>query len=148
MGLTRKQQSIVVIVAAILMVSSSVLTLVFTGALKLNFGAERDTGHKNITFTDANMACEQTVEDEFSGRLKTYFVDSHSSRYDHNSFLYKIFLEADVVADGGRVAQVYVVCFVDAGDGNIDKLEYLEKSDAPKGQAIRKGGDKFIEWPQ
>jgi len=101
-----------------------------------------------LTMTNATLACEQRMHSEFDTKLSSYFVDSHSSRFDAKSFLYKIFLQAYTKSEKHRETEFFITCYVRSSSGRISKFEVFENKEQKDGEAIRRGGDKFIEWPQ
>ena len=144
---TRKQQIVVASLAAALLL----LTVSTAGFLLLREsggnGASSDA-YKNVTFTDAVLACEQSTKNNYNQRIKNLMVDSHSSRYDNAYGRYKIFLKADMISEeSGEVALHYVNCFVNSSSGDIQKYEVFEDSEEEVSPV--KGGDtNAFGWPK
>ncbi len=142
------KQNVFVVVAAIATIVISVLiTLVFSGAL-FDMGDGQEKGYRNVTFTDAVLTCQARTRDHFGDELALLTVDNHSSRFESDVYLYKIFLTADIREKAHQTIMFYITCYVRSGSGRIAKFETFEDKEAPKGKAIKKGGDKFIEWPR
>ena len=146
--MNRKQQSRLVIIGAVLVICASATTAYVVDRMKNLDGEFGSEGYRNVTFTDANIRCEHEVKAAFGERLLRYHVDTHSSRYDDAERLYKIFMVAYVGAPKMQGVEMYVTCLISAANGRIDTFEYIENMDTPSGGAIRKGGEKFIQWPQ
>lgn len=146
MNKNQKQNTLVVLGAVGIVVVSALATVAFTTGLMGSMGRD-DEGYKNITFTDATIACEEEVVDTFGKKLSQKVVDNHSSRFESQVGLYKIFLSA-YTKNKNQTVEYFVSCFVQARNGRISKFETFENKEAPKGEAIKKHSDKFIEWPQ
>lgn len=147
MAESRKTQNLIVIVLAVLVIASSVLTTVYVSKKMASSNAEQQ-GYQNVTFTDATLTCEKEAKDSFGNSLSQLVFDSHSSRFDSTVFIYKIFLQAYVNKKNAEATEFYITCYVKSSNGRISKFEIFENVDAPKGEAQKQGGDKFIEWPQ
>lgn len=139
------QNIVVILVAVAVIVISGILTVGFSN-LSLTGGSDSDM-YKNVTFTDAVLTCEQKVKKEFGSSLSQSVVDNHSSRYENNVGLYKIFIQAYEKNKKG-VTEHYVTCYVAARNGKVDTFEVFENKEAPQGKAIKKNGDKLFDWPQ
>jgi len=110
--------------------------------------AEAQQVYQNITFTDAVLSCEKQALGEFSSGLSQLVLDRHSSRYENEAFAYKIFLMAYTKASNNEVTEFFITCYVKSSNGRISKFDMFENVESPESGAIKKGGDKFIEWPQ
>ncbi|WP_370980346.1 hypothetical protein [Agaribacterium sp. ZY112] len=148
MNLSRRQQSIFVIAGAVLVVLASTVTVMVNIELEKRQALEK-VAYQNHTFTDASLLCEDELRSEFASDLTQHYVDMHSSRYDELENAFKVFMVASL-GSGKNAADVYVTCEVSARTGNIKVFEFIDTGDssANKSKAIRKGGEKFIEWPQ
>ena len=143
----KRTQNIIVIISAVAAVGGlALVTVAFTTGLFQGAGND-GKGYKNTTFTDATLACEKEVTDEFGKKLSQKVVDNHSSRFENQTGLYKIFLKAYTKVSG-RTSEYYISCFVWARNGRISKFEVSQNQEAPKTEAITRGSDKFIGWPQ
>jgi len=129
-----------------LLVLSAVVTTVYVSSAMQN--KQEEQGYQNITFTDAVLTCEKDGRSEFGADLSQIVVDRHSSRYDNNAFVYKIFLMAYTKGEENKTIEYFVTCYVKASNGRISKFEVFENAEVQEGEAIKRGGDKFIEWPQ
>ena len=144
MAKSGNKQNIVLVVIAFFVIALSILvTLYFSGL----WSSPPKEGYKNVTFTDAVLRCEDKTRRHFGKKLKLFFVDDHSSRYDANAYMYKIFLEAFVQKSKKRV-QFFVNCYVSAERGRIKKFETFEQVDGKKGEAKTKDSDKLMIWPE
>jgi hypothetical protein len=143
--MTKRTQNIVTIAAALLVLVVSVLvTLYFSGA----FSPKASPNYQNITMTDARLACEERMHRDFGSDLSNYFLDAHSSRHDSAKSLYKIFLQAYTENSDHEITEFFITCYVRSRNGRVSKFEVFENKEQKEGEAIRRGGDKFIEWPQ
>lgn len=143
--MTKKNQNILIVVLAIAVLSASVLvTLYFSGA----FRGTSQVAYQNVTMTDATLACEERMQSEFDSDLRNHFVDNHSSRYDSKKFIYRIFLQAYTQNKQYEVTEFFITCYVKPSTGRISKFEVFENKEQNGDEPIRRGGDKFIEWPQ
>lgn len=141
-----KQNTYVVIAAVGIVLISALVTAAFSSGLLEGRGGE-DNKYRNITFTDATLRCEEEVDEKFRRYDSQRVLDNHSSRFENAVGLYKIFFNV-FTKRKNETAEYYVSCFVRSRDGRIDKFEVSENKEAPKGEAIKKHSDKFIEWPQ
>jgi hypothetical protein len=147
MALSRKKQNLIVIVIAVVIILSSIVTTVYVSEVM----GERDSdnrGYQNVTFTDAVLACESDTKQEFGSSLSQLVIDRHSSRYDADAFVYKIFLEAYTPKGTNELSEFFVTCYVKSSNGRVSRFDVFENVESNDSEAVRKGGDKFIEWPQ
>ena len=105
------------------------------------------SSYKNVTFTDATLTCKEAAHNEFSESLQSVMVDNHSSRYEHNYFLYKIFLQADTTEKANETTLYYINCYVKASNGNIETFDVFEDIDTAKSGLGTKPGN-FFNWPR
>lgn len=141
-----KQNVLVVCGAIALIVLSASITVVFTSGV-LDRDDASAGGFKNITFTDATITCDEELASSFSRDESQRVLDNHSSRFENELSVYKIFYDV-YVKDKKQNKEFYVTCIVRARDGKIIKFELLENQEESGTEPIKKGGDKFIEWPR
>jgi len=126
-GTTRKQNYAVVAVAIVVVVGSVFFTLYLAGVLFAPREGGNSRGYNNITFTDAVLSCREDTSDTYGKRIRNLVTDNHSSRFDDQQFVYKIFLKMDLYEiDGKGVKLHYVNCFVRSSNGNIVKYEVYQ----------------------
>lgn len=103
--------------------------------------------HRNITFTDAVLACRAEAESKLPKGLFTLTLDDHSSRFEQGERLYKIFLQAQVrqAPDDTDTVGVAVYCFVKADRGFVSYYEQLEQTDEGAPVLNKPGG--VFGWP-
>ncbi len=104
-------------------------------------------GYKNITFTDAVLACRSEAESKLPRGLFTLTLDDHSSRFEQGEGLYKIFFQAQVkrAPDDTDTVGVAVFCFVKADRGFVSYYEQLEQTDESAPVLDKPGG--VFGWP-
>lgn len=121
-------------------------TLWFSGAMQQ--GASLEQGYENVTFTDAQMTCNETVRNQYGASLLRLEPDNHSSRYEHSAHQYKIFYKAIVSSGKGasNPAEFYVSCLVNASRGGIDEFDAAEQKEISSG-AQRKSEGGVFGWP-
>lgn len=142
-----KKQKIILISSPIIAIAISVITtLYFTGHISMGF-MQGKSSYKNVTFTDATLTCKEAAHNEFSESLQSVMVDNHSSRYEHNYFLYKIFLQADTTEKANETTLYYINCYVKASNGNIETFDVFEDIDTAKSGLGTKSGN-FFNWPR
>ncbi len=147
MSMSRTKQNLVVTCLALTVILCSIATTVYVNDQIKSSNADGQ-GYQNITFTDAVLACDKKSRAEFGSSLSQLVVDRHSSRFDTRAFVFKIFLVAYSKKDKHETSEFFITCYVKSSNGRISKFETFENSGAKEGEAIKKGGDKFIEWPQ
>ena len=108
---------------------------------------QRKSNYQNVTFTDAALTCQEATRNKFDENLKSVMVDNHSSRYEHNNFLYKIFLQADTTDKANKNTLYYINCYVKASNGSIDTLDVFENKDTSKSGLGTNPGN-FFNWPR
>ena len=141
------RQTLSVLVFAVLIIFVAAGTTVYVST-QFNTSSSEEEGYKNVTYTDAVLTCEAEGRAEFGQRLDQLIVDRHSSRFESDVFLYKIFLKAYTKTDIGEVTEFFLTCFVKSSNGRISKFDVFENVKGNEGGAIKQGGEKFIEWPQ
>lgn len=114
------------------------------------FGPEprKTPGYRNITFTDALVACEDKARATHGDSLQQLVVDDHSSRFDTRTDRYKIFFTATMASfnEESAVAEFYINCFVSTYRGRITSFEiYENKEDST--DAIRQDEGGIFGWP-
>lgn len=143
----RRQERLVIFIALVIVVSSILTTLHFTGVL---WGGGRGTeAFQNITFTDAVLTCEQRTRGEFPRQLHSLTLDDHSSRFDSLGNEYKIFLRATLLKPGSRegTGEMFVTCIVNGAHGRTTAYEALEQQNSPTDVIRRDTGGAF-GWPR
>ncbi len=133
---SRKQNTLVITFALVVVCSSVFLTLYATGVL---FGsADTDEkGYQNVTFNDAVVTCSDNTRDTYGKKIRNLVVDNHSSRFDDRQYLYKIFLKMDLYnADGNGAALHYINCFVRSGNGALRKYEVFREEESGSSKPI------------
>jgi hypothetical protein len=146
---TRKQNIVVLTVAAAIILLSVVMTLLFSGRFLegLLFDSS-NKGYQNITFTDAVITCRERTESQFGRRLRTLELDNHSSRFDEREFVYKIFIRVETpAAKAGGLTQHYVNCFVKSSSGRIGKFEAWEDRQE-KVSPVTEDDTNMFGWPR
>ena len=144
---TSKKQKIILISSPVVAIAISVITtLYFTGHISMGF-MQGKSSYKNVTFTDATLTCKEATRNKFNESLQSVMVDNHSSRYEHNHFLYKIFLQADTTEKADKTTLYYINCYVKASNGSIDTFDVFEDKDTAKSGLGTKAGN-FFNWPR
>ncbi|WNO08782.1 hypothetical protein [Teredinibacter sp. KSP-S5-2] len=147
MKLTTKQNLGVVIGGVAVVVLASFLTLYFSGVIFPDGFGGKKKGYQNVTFTDAVLTCEKETRDSYGNKIKLLTVDNHSSRYEQNAFLYKIFLKMNLRNKENKPALHYISCFVKSSNGRIAKYDVYEEKES-KTEANRKGDSNAFGWPR
>lgn len=141
----RKQERLVIWGGVLIIVTSVVMTLWVSGAL---FKFDSSGGYKNVTFTDALLACQKQSRELYEGKLQRLVTDDHSSRYDNASNRYKIFFDATMSsqksASGSK--EFYINCFVNADGGRISGYDTYEQKENTT-EAIRQDKGGLFGWP-
>lgn len=145
-SISKKQKAILICSPAIAVALTVITTLYFTGYINMGF-IQRKSNYKNVTFTDATLTCQEAARSKFSESLQSLMIDSHSSRYEHNHFLYKIFLQADTTEKAGKTTLYYINCYVEASNGSIGTFDVFEDKDTTKSGLGAKAGN-FFNWPR
>lgn len=128
MSKSNKKQNTYVIAISVLAVILSVLFTLYATGVIFNGESDNSSGYQNITFTDAVTTCRRTTKEDYGDRIRNLVTDSHSSRYDGKSFLYKIFLQMDLYNKERSKARLYYInCFVRASNGSVRKFEAFEE---------------------
>lgn len=144
---TRKQQILVIIAAGIFLVIASITATYFFKTGRLVVGAD-DSGYKNVTFTDAVLACEHEIKERYEKRILNYALDNHSSRYETRLFTYKIFFKANLVTREKKHGNLhYINCFVNAEDGRVSKFEIFEETETET-EAVTENETNAFGWPK
>lgn len=144
---TNKRQKIILISSPFIAITISVVTtLYFTGHLNMGF-MQHKSNYKNVTFTDATLTCKEATRSKFSENLQSVMIDNHSSRYEHNHFLYKIFLQADTTEKANETTLYYINCYVKASNGSIDTFDVFEDKDTAESGLGTEPGN-FFNWPR
>ncbi len=124
---SKKQNTYVITVSIGVLVASVFITLYATGVLFGGSGAD-SKGYRNVTFTDAVLACQNTTKENYGERIRNLVIDNHSSRFDDKQFLYKIFLKMDLYDKNRTKARLhYINCFVKSSNGRVRKFEAFEE---------------------
>lgn len=148
MASPKASQNITVIAGAVGIIALAVCsTLYFTGQLDIGKGAGEE-GYRNVTFTDAVLACQEEVRDEFDNKLQHMLVDSHSSRFDNADSFYKIFLTVEAKGKSSTANQFFINCYVVSSNGRIKEFEIFEQKEVKKSQAIKRDDDKIFQFPE
>lgn len=108
---------------------------------------QHKSNYKNVTFTDATLTCKEATRSKFSENLQSVMIDNHSSRYEHNHFLYKIFLQADTTEKANETTLYYINCYVKASNGSIDTFDVFEDKDTAESGLGTEPGN-FFNWPR
>ena len=146
---TRKQRVIVLSSAFAIITISVIATLHIT----LNNGSvwpAGESGYQNVTFTDAVLHCEKETRRTYSKNIKQLVIDNHSSHYDDNLFIYKIFFKADMKSEDSKNKSTnlfYVNCFVKSRNGQISKYEVFEEVDEVT-KPVTKNETNAFGWPK
>jgi len=145
----QKQNKIVIIVAAVIILASVFLTLAVSGRLGGLLGSSEGRGYQNITFTDAVLTCRDYAVKAFGDDLRTLEVDDHSSRFDQREFVYKIFLKVETPAAKQLpgLSLHYVNCFVRSSSGRISKYESYEDKEQ-KVSPVTGDDTNLFGWPR
>lgn len=139
---SKKQNTAVVLGAVGVVVVAVLITLYATGML-FQLGSGSESGYQNVTFTDAVMTCRGRIEDNYGDQIRSLVTDNHSSRYDQQASLYKIFLKLDLYKkDRSQASEHYVNCFVRGSSGRVRKFEVLDAEEA-KGGSPSDGTNMF-----
>ncbi len=142
----RKRNLWVIIVAVLVVLATALLAV--TVSLQRGQGSASES-YRHVSFTDATVRCQQEARDDFGSELKQLALDRHSSRYDDAQNAYLVFMRVDMPGKNFSTLEYFVDCYVSARSGKITKYDVHENlAGAKKSEAIRKGGDKLIEWPQ
>lgn len=142
-----KKKKIILICSPVVAVALTVITtLYFTGHMSMGF-MQRKSHYTNVTFTDATLTCQEATRNKFSKNLQSLIIDNHSSRYEHNHFLYKIFLQADTTEKSDKTTLHYINCYVKASNGRIDTFDVYEDIDSAKSGLGTEPGN-FFNWPR
>lgn len=149
---TAKLNVIVVSFAALFVVVATLVTLYSTGITLeiagMRLGSDEGGGYQNITFTDAVMACNEATEDRYGARIRNIEVDNHSSRYDGDAYLYKVFLKMDMYDKKAVNTQLhYINCFVRATNGSIRRYDVFEDA-GKKDKGIDTYGTNLFGMPK
>lgn len=88
-------------------------------------GGESKAAYRNVTMTDAYMDCEKAMKKAFGRSLKSYGMDSLSTRYDQARQKYLIFFDAQITQpDTGLPENNFVTCEV-TNAGEIDRFSLM-----------------------
>ncbi len=143
-----KQEFLVIFAATLIVISAVFATLWVSGFFQQQFSSNKETGYKNVTATDAQLACEAHTSNQFGSSLDRMVVDDHSSRYEHKSGTYKVFIKAEVGGDRKTpAANYYVSCFVAGKNGAVIDFDAFEDKEI-KAEAIRKKDTNLFGWPK
>lgn len=146
---SKKQNLFVLIGAAAILVALVIFTMIASGVINFS-GESARAGYKNTTFTDAVVTCDKEVRTTYGKRIQTLMVDNHSSRYEQDSNLYKIFLQMTLYEKKqGEIKNMYVNCFVGAGRGSIKNIVYLDgESSSSSNSESSDDGTNFFGIPK
>ncbi len=143
----QRRQELIVIWGALVIIAVSVLmTLWFSGVL---FGGNGESsGYQNVTFTDAQLICENASREQYSGKLQRLNADDHSSRFDSRTNQYKIFFNATIASPQSETgsSEFFISCYVSAERGRIADYDASEKKEQ-RAEAIRKDEGGMFGWP-
>lgn len=118
-----KQDYWVIIGASVIILSSVLTTLIAS-----YFLAREEPNFKNVTLTDAVMACESEIRSKFGPQLAKMTVDNHSTRLDQSSDSFKTFFDVEIKREQSHPKGLYVNCFVNASKGNVIRFRSFDKS--------------------
>lgn len=127
-------QTVGVLVVALSVIALSVVaTLGFSGNLDLSsfgIGGSGENTYRNITFTDAQLACEEEARKDFGNRLKLITLDTASSRFDASSNRYRMYFKLSMLPRLGANRDIpvnfFLNCFVHGGRGKVTHFESVE----------------------
>jgi hypothetical protein len=131
-----------VVVLFILISVSTVATLMLTGTVAIPTGKASPISY----IVDAEKVCVRRVRADHGAAVNAVVVDDRSSTFDESSGLYKLFYDLTLYRDGdpnAGVSTFYVNCFVSSSQGNVSRIEYLEKLDFKPKPVRRKTGNAF-----
>lgn len=89
---------------------------------------------------DAEIMCEVEMKDRLGDTLLRHYMDTHSSRLDQNSGIFRLYFKADI-GDLYKYDEVNVHCFVDKWDKD---LAYYREFN-PNLKAIKSSDIKFFK---
>lgn len=75
----------------------------------------------------ASAVCEERLRRSFQSSLVRYFQDDHSSYFDNESQLYKLYYKVDV-GSVNDYSQTEVYCHVSAVEARIDYYKEISKT--------------------
>lgn len=131
---SRRLNTIVIVVAGLVILASVAITLYVNGVIFGPAGGAVKQGYQNVTYNDAAIECREASENRYGEKIRNLAVDAHSSRFDKRQYLYKIFLNMDLYTKNGRGATLhYISCFVRASNGSIVKYD-VSAEDAKGGR--------------
>lgn len=139
----KTKQNIIVVIVALIVIALSVVVTVFVNKFSMEQSGSSTGGYQNVTFTDAVVACREETFDTYGSRIRNLVTDNHSSRFDGKRYIYKIFLEVDLVGKKDKTSKLhYVNCFVRSKNGNISKYDVF-KSDEERREEKDDGTNMF-----
>lgn len=141
----KRQEWLVVIIGIGIILASIVTTLWFSGVIGNKQPVAR---YQNVTFTDALVMCEKQVRGAYQGRLRVLTFDDHSSRFDPDYYLYRMFFNAVMSSDTNEsgTGEFFINCYISADKGQVAKFEAYEKRESQT-EAIRRDSGGMFGWP-
>ncbi len=134
-----KLAAMLIVVLVLLIFTSVAATLMVTGVLSIDEGPKTDVA----SILDAQYVCDDDIKREYGKRVRAFYPDDHSSRFDARKGLYLMFYELhlyDNSATKKEIKKFYVNCFVSPKKGRVVNLELLEHTeDKPKAVRRTKG---------
>lgn len=143
---TTRKQNVLVIIAALVLIGLSIGTTLYISGFLTGTSDGDGMALENISLGDAYTICHNMTKKRYNKRLKTLFMDNHSSRYEHKVGLYKVFLKADIYMNKNKFQPHWVNCFVRSSNGSISKYEVIRDKKAPD-TPIRKNDGNIFGWP-
>lgn len=110
--------------------------------------SKQGEAYQNVTFTDALLKCRSFNEKRYGNKLKRLTFDSHSSRWEQQRGLYKIFFKADMVSNKAATtfAEYWAMCEISGRNGSVRDYDLLMyKSQKNEAQRANSGG--LFGWP-
>jgi hypothetical protein len=103
--------------------------------------------YRNVTFTDALLACREYTDGRYGANLKQLVLDDHSSRWEQKDGVYKLFFKATLVSVSHSSSQeCWVSCAVSGDTGEIRDYDLIEDKSL-KTEAQRRDDGNIFGWP-
>ncbi|WP_049723343.1 hypothetical protein [Gilvimarinus polysaccharolyticus] len=134
---TPLRQLLILMIVALAIVTLSIMSTLHVldvplGDFAGRVGGAEEARYHHATMTDAQLNCEQKLQQSFKNRISVMHVDNFSSRLSVDGERYEIFLEADIYPDDtrqGPVRELFFSCFVHASNGKIERFQYAGDSE-------------------
>lgn len=128
-----------------IILASVVTTLWVSGVFR---GKAPEQKYQNVTFTDVVVVCDKQIRGAYEGRLRGLTFDDHSSRFDRDDYLYRMFFNAQMTSEINEsgVGEFFINCYVSADSGQVAKFEVYEKRESET-EAIRRDRGGPFGWP-